>query len=48
MRPTEAALWLHGNVAVPAMKIGAILGFNDLKAIWDALDGWRVVALALK
>jgi hypothetical protein len=30
------------------MKVGAILGFNDLKAIWDALNGWRVVALALK
>jgi hypothetical protein len=28
------------------MKVGAIIGLNDLEAVWNTLNGWRdVVAL---
>jgi hypothetical protein len=40
-------LWAHNDVAGIAMEVGAILGCNNLKAIWDALHGWHVVAFAL-
>jgi hypothetical protein len=30
------------------MKVRAVLGLNDLKATGDTVNGWRVVAVALR
>jgi hypothetical protein len=42
------ALWVHRDVAGPAMEVGTIQGSNDLKAICNVLNGWHVVVFALR
>jgi hypothetical protein len=44
----SGALWVHRDVAAPATEVRTILDSNDLKAIWDALNGWYVVVFALR
>jgi hypothetical protein len=47
-RKSKAASWVHCDIAGPAMEVGTILCLNDLEAIRDRLNGWRVVALSLR
>ena len=42
------ALWVHRDVAGPAMEVGTIQGSDDLKAICNILNGWHVVVFALR
>jgi hypothetical protein len=41
-------LWRSRDVADTAMKVRAVLGWNHLKAAGDTVNGWRVVAIALR
>jgi hypothetical protein len=41
-------LGVHRYVAGPATEVGAISGINNLEAVRNGMNGWCVVALALR
>jgi len=44
-RPYFQLLQFYGYVAVSAPEVGAMLGINDLEAIGDQLNDWRVAVI---
>jgi hypothetical protein len=45
---TFLRLWCRRNVTGSANEVGTIFGHDDLEAVRDAMNGWRVVAICLR